>query len=74
MPADAPPPIQFPVYGGGTVVLQSSIPLTEQAWNQMMDVLNVLKPSIVTPEPPYVDVGGVGAAGRDPQEEQTDAE
>ncbi len=49
MPPTAPAPIQFPVYGGGTVVLQSTVPLTEKAWDQMMEVLKVLKPSIVTP-------------------------
>jgi hypothetical protein len=68
MPANAPPPIQFPVYGGGTVVLQSSVPLTEQAWNQMMDVLKVLKPSIVTSEPFEVQLENEGARVRDSDE------
>jgi hypothetical protein len=47
MPTTAPPPIQFPVYGGGTVMIQSTAPLTEVAWDQMMEVLRTLKPAII---------------------------
>jgi hypothetical protein len=39
-----------------------------------MDVLNVLKPSIVTPEPFHVHLEDVGAALRDSEEEQSDPE
>lgn len=54
LPATAPPPIQFPVQGGGTVIVQSTVPLTERAWDQMMTVLQTLKSAIVVPEPSEV--------------------
>jgi hypothetical protein len=40
----------------------------------MMDVLNVLKPSIVTPEPFQIQLEDVGAAARDSEEGQTNSE
>lgn len=49
--AGAPAPIQFPVAGGATVTLQSTAPLSEVAWDQMMTVLKALKSAIVTGEP-----------------------
>jgi hypothetical protein len=51
----APPPIQFPVFGA-TVILQTTAPLTESAWDQMMAVLNTLKPAVVV-EPQIPDLG-----------------
>lgn len=45
----APPPLQFPVAGGATVMLQSSAPLSEAAWDQMMKVLETLKPAMIAP-------------------------
>jgi hypothetical protein len=47
----APPPIQFPVHGA-TVMLQSTAPLNDAAWSQMMDVLETLKPAIVASSEP----------------------
>jgi hypothetical protein len=47
MTPGAPPPLQFPVAGGATVMLQSSAPLSEAAWDQMMTVLETLKPAMV---------------------------
>lgn len=47
MPATAPAPIQFPVVGA-TIVLQTTAPLTEEGWDQMMAVLGALKPAIVS--------------------------
>lgn len=43
----APPPLQFPVAGGATVMLQTTAPLSEAAWDQMMAVLQTLKPAII---------------------------
>lgn len=44
----APPPIQLPLLGGTVVTIQASGPVTEDAWEQMMVVLNALKPGFVT--------------------------
>jgi len=44
----APPPIQLPLLGGTVVTLQASGPVTEEAWEQMMIVLNALKPGFVS--------------------------
>ncbi|MGH3134274.1 MAG: hypothetical protein ACRDNY_11140 [Gaiellaceae bacterium] len=44
----APPPIQLPLLGGTVVTLQASGPVTEEAWEQMMTVLQALKPGFVS--------------------------
>jgi hypothetical protein len=62
--ATAPPAIQFPVQGA-TVVIQSTAPLTDTAWDQMMAVLTTLKPAIVVAsseqaalmQTPHIQVG-----------------
>lgn len=49
--SSGPAPIQFPVSGGATITLQSTAPLTEAAWEQMMTVLKALKSAIVVSAP-----------------------
>lgn len=45
----APAPIQLPLVGGTVVTIQASGPVSETAWDQMMEVLKTLKPGFVAP-------------------------
>lgn len=40
-------PIFIPLFGGGSATLQATFPMTEQNWNHMMAVLEVMKPGLV---------------------------
>lgn len=47
---DTPVAIHFPVVGGATVTLNTTAPLTEAAWDQMMVVLGAMKAGVVAPD------------------------
>lgn len=54
-PAPLPPTktahreVQVPLSGADWVTVQGAFPLTEQAWDQMIAVLNAMKPGLITP-------------------------
>lgn len=43
--------VQVPLSGAEWVTVEGAFPLSEQAWNQMIAVLNAMKPGLVEPDP-----------------------
>jgi hypothetical protein len=42
--------VQLPVPGTSWVTVHGDFPLTEEAWNQMIRLLEAMKPGLVAPE------------------------
>jgi len=49
-PAPQQRSVQLPVPGTSWVTLQAAFPLSEDAWDQMIMLLNAMKPGLTTPD------------------------
>ena len=47
--------VQLPVPGSSWVTVQADFPLSEEAWAQMITLLNAMKPGLVAPAAPEPD-------------------